>query len=138
MIEEVKFEDLKVGDKTSFSKTVSESDVYAFAGITGDFNPIHINQEIAKTTMFKGRIAHGMISAGFISSALTKALPGKNTIYCSQDLVFKAPVRMGDTITATVEIVEKIEKKNRVIFHTTVTNQDGVIVTDGKATMLKK
>lgn len=138
MMEEVKFDDLKIGDKTSLSKTVSESDVYAFAGITGDFNPIHVNAEIAKTTMFKGRIAHGMISAGFISAALTKALPGANTIYCAQELAFKAPVRIGDTVTATVEIIEKIETKHRVIFHTTVTNQDGVIVTDGKATMLKK
>jgi 3-hydroxybutyryl-CoA dehydratase len=120
------------------SKTVAEHDVYAFAGLSGDFNPVHINAEFAKSTMFKGRIAHGMISAGFISAVLGTALPGINTIYLAQELAFKAPVKIGDTVTATVEVIEKIDAKNRLILKTTVTNQEGTVVVDGKATVMKK
>jgi 3-hydroxybutyryl-CoA dehydratase len=138
MVQDIKFVDLKVGDKASMSKTVSEYDVYTFAGITGDYNPVHVNAEFAKETMFKERIAHGMLSAGFISAVIGTTLPGANSIYMGQELSFKAPVKIGDTVTATVEIIEKIEAKNRVILRTTVTNQNGVIVVDGKATMLKK
>ncbi|HEY3426527.1 MAG TPA: MaoC family dehydratase [Negativicutes bacterium] len=138
MVQDIKFVDLKVGDKASMSKTVSEYDVYTFAGITGDFNPVHVNAEFAKETMFKERIAHGMLSAGFISAVIGTTLPGANSIYMAQELSFKAPVKIGDTVTATVEIIEKIEAKNRVILRTTVTNQNGVVVVDGKATMLKK
>lgn len=138
MVRDIPFADLKIGDKASMTKTVSEYDVYAFAGITGDFNPVHIDAEFAKETMFKGRIAHGMLSAGFISAVLGTALPGANTIYMGQELSFRAPVRIGDTVTATVEIIELIEAKNRIICRTTVTNQDGVLVVDGKATMMKK
>ncbi len=138
MVQDISFTDIKIGDKASMAKTVTEYDVYTFAGVTGDFNPVHIDAEFAKTTMFQGRIAHGMLSAGFISAVLGTALPGKNTIYLGQELQFKAPVKIGDTVTATVEVLEKIEGKNRLILRTTVTNQDGVLVTDGKATVLKK
>lgn len=138
MIQDIKFADLKIGDKASMSKTVTEYDVYTFAGVTGDFNPIHVDTEFAKTTMFKERIAHGMLSAGFISAVIGTTLPGANSIYMGQELTFKAPVKIGDTVTATVEVIEKIEAKNRVILRTTVTNQDGILVVDGKATMLKK
>lgn len=138
MVQDIKFADLKVGDTASMSKTVTEYDVYSFAGVTGDFNPVHINAEFAGKTMFKERIAHGMLSAGFISAVLGTTLPGANTIYLSQELNFRAPVKIGDTVTATVEVLEKIEAKSRVIMKTTVTNQNGVTVVDGKATMLKK
>ena len=138
MVQDISFAEIKVGDKASMSKTVTEFDVYSFAGVTGDFNPVHIDAEFAKTTMFKERIAHGMLSAGFISAVLGTALPGKNTIYMGQELQFKAPVKIGDTVTATVEVMEKIEAKNRLILRTTVTNQAGVLVTDGKATVIKK
>ena len=138
MVQDISFAEIKVGDKASMSKTVTEFDVYSFAGVTGDFNPVHIDADFAKTTMFKERIAHGMLSAGFISAVLGTALPGKNTIYMGQELQFKAPVKIGDTVTATVEVLEKIEGKNRLILRTTVTNQDGVLVTDGKATVMKK
>ncbi|WP_434133826.1 MaoC family dehydratase [Sporomusa sphaeroides] len=138
MVQDIPFADLKIGDKASMSKTVSEYDVYAFAGITGDYNPVHIDAEYAKTTMFEERIAHGMLSAGFISAVIGTALPGANSIYMGQELIFKAPVKIGDTVTATVEVIEKIEAKKRVILRTTVTNQEGVLVVDGKATMLKK
>ena len=138
MIQDVKFADIQVGDKASMSKTVTEYDVYTFAGLTGDFNPVHVNAEFAKTSMFKERIAHGMLSAGFISAVLGTTLPGANTIYMGQELAFKAPVKIGDTVTATVEVIEKIEVKNRLIFKTVVTNQEGTVVIDGKATVMKK
>lgn len=138
MVRDIPFADLKIGDTASMTKTVSEYDVYTFAGVTGDFNPVHIDKEFAKGTMFKERIAHGMLSAGFISAVLGTALPGANTIYMGQELSFRAPVKIGDTVTATVEIIEKIEAKNRIVCRTTVTNQNGVLVVDGKATMLKK
>lgn len=138
MIQDVQFVDIKVGDKASMSKTVSEYDIYTYAGLTGDFNPVHINAEFAKTSMFKERIAHGMLSAGFISAVLGTTLPGANTIYMGQELSFKAPVKIGDTVTATVEVIEKIEAKNRLILRTYVTNQHGTIVIDGKATVMKK
>ncbi|MCX7780916.1 MAG: MaoC family dehydratase [Negativicutes bacterium] len=138
MIRDIAFADIKIGDKASMSKTVTEHDIYTFAGVTGDFNPIHVDAEFAKNTMFKERIAHGMLSAGFISAVIGTSLPGANAIYVSQELVFKAPVKIGDTVTATVEVIEKIEEKKRVILRTTVTSQQGVTVIDGKATMLKK
>ena len=138
MVQDIKFADLKISDKASMSKTVSESDIYTFAGVTGDFNPVHINAEFAKQTMFKERIAHGMLSAGFISAVIGTSLPGANTIYMGQELRFVAPVKIGDTVTATVEVIEKIEDKHRVVLRTTVTNQDGVMVIDGKAKVYKK
>ena len=138
MEEFMTYDEMQVGDKTTFGKTIGECDIYAFAGVTGDFNPVHVNEEEAKKTMFKGRIAHGMLSAGLISATLTRASRGGCPIYCSQELVFKAPVRIGDSLTVTAEIIEKIPEKHRLIFRTTVVNQDGVLVTDGKAVMLKK
>lgn len=129
-------DELKLGDKASFQKTVSETDVYLFAGVTGDFNPAHINQVESEKTMFKGRIAHGILSAGFISTVLGMYLPGPGTIYMGQDLKFLAPVRIGDTIKAEVEVIEMIPEKNRVRLRTTCTNQEGIIVTDGTALVM--
>jgi len=138
VIRDLKFADIKVGDTASMSKTISEYDIYTFAGLTGDFNPVHVNAEFAKSTMFKERIAHGMLSVGFISAVLGTSLPGVNTIYLGQELSFKAPVKIGDTVTATVEVIEKVEGKNRIILRTTATTQDGTLVIDGKATVMKK
>ena len=126
-------EQIKLGDTAYFSKTVSESDVYLYAGITGDLNPAHINEAHAKDTFFKTRIAHGLLTAGFISSVLGMQLPGPGTIYMRQSLNFLAPVRFGDTITAKVEVVEVIAEKNRVRLKTTCTNQEGTVVLDGEA-----
>ena len=126
-------ETLKVGDRATFTKTLSESDVYLYAGITGDMNPAHIDQHYAEKTFFKTRIAHGMLPAGFISTVLGTRLPGPGTIYLRQSLNFRAPVHFGDTITASVEIVEIMVKKNRVRLKTACENQDGVIVLDGEA-----
>lgn len=126
-------EQIKVGDAAEFSKTVTETDVYLYAGITGDLNPAHLNEAYAKGTFFKTRIAHGMLTAGFISSILGMQLPGPGTIYMRQSLSFLAPVRFGDTITARAEVVEVIAEKNRVRLKTTCTNQDGAVVLDGEA-----
>ncbi len=125
--------ELNVGDAAEFSKTISESDVYLFAGVTGDLNPAHINEAYAQKTFFKTRIAHGMLSAGFISAVLGNQLPGPGSIYVRQELNFLAPMRIGDTITARVEVVEKNAEKNRVKLRTTCVNQDGVKVTEGEA-----
>lgn len=125
--------ELEIGDTAEFSKTVSESDVYQFAGITGDFNPAHMNEEYAKKTFFKTRIAHGMLSAGFISTAIGTKLPGTGSIYISQTLSFLAPVRIGDTITARVEVIEIMAGKNRVRLKTVCVNQEGTQVLDGEA-----
>ena len=125
--------ELKVGDTAEFSKTVSESDIYMFAGISGDMNPAHIDESYASKTAFKTRIAHGMIPAGFISAVLGTRLPGPGSVYMKQDLTFLAPVRIGDTITARVEIIEILAEKKRVRFRTTCANQDGIMVLDGEA-----
>lgn len=138
MARNVRYEDIHVGDKASLSKTISEYDVYAFAGVTGDFNPVHVNAEFAKNSLFKQRIAHGVISAGLISAVLGTELPGIDTIYMNQELSFLAPVLYGDTLTATVECIEKDDKKHRIIFRTTVTNQNDKLVTDGKARVMKR
>jgi len=127
---------LTIGQNASFAKTITEADVYMFAGITGDFNPAHVNEDYAKDTIFKGRIAHGMLAAGLISAVLGMQLPGPGSIYMKQDLKFTAPVKFNDTITATVTVKEKIEEKNRVILDCVVTNQDGAVVLSGEALIM--
>ena len=124
---------IAVGDAGEFSKTVSESDIYLFAGVTGDMNPAHIDEVYASGTFFKTRIAHGMLSAGFISAVIGMKLPGPGTIYMKQELKFLAPVRIGDTITARVEVVEVNAEKNRVTLRTTCANGEGTLVVDGEA-----
>ena len=127
---------INIGDSASLSKTVTETDVYLFAGITGDLNPAHTNEVAASKTMFGGRIAHGMLSAGFISAVLGMQLPGPGTIYLGQELKFTKPVRIGDTVTATCTVVEKDDAKNRLKLETICTNQDGDIVVKGMATVM--
>lgn len=134
----MKFSELKIGMKDSVSKTITETDIILFAGITTDVNPAHINEEYAKTTIFKRRIAHGILVTGLISAVLGTRLPGEGSIYLGQELKFLAPVYIEDTITATVEIIELIPEKNRVILKTICTNQNGVEVITGKATLMKK
>ncbi|HOM06479.1 MAG TPA: MaoC family dehydratase [Syntrophales bacterium] len=129
-------DEIALGETAEFAKTVSETDVYLYAGITGDLNPAHVNEAYAADTFFKGRIAHGMLTAGFISAILGTRLPGPGTIYIRQELNFLAPVRMGDTITARVEVVEKITEKNRLRLRTTCTNQAGKTVLDGEAVVM--
>ena len=112
---------------------MTDTDIYLFAGVTGDFNPAHIDEAYAKGTFFKTRIAHGMLSAGFISAVIGTRLPGPGTVYMHQTLDFLAPVRVGDTVTATVEVIEKMEDKKRVRLRTTCVNQEGTRILDGGA-----
>ncbi|MGG7077265.1 MaoC family dehydratase [Clostridium sardiniense] len=125
--------DLKIGDKDFFQKTITETDVYLYAGITGDLNPAHINEVEAEKGMFKGRIAHGMLTAGLVSTVLGMKIPGPGTIYLGQELKFTAPVKFGDTIKAEAEVIEINEEKNIISLKTTCTNQDGKIVLTGVA-----
>ncbi len=129
-------EQLNIGDKACFSKTISETDVYLFAGITGDLNPAHINEVEASQGIFKGRIAHGILVTGLISTVLGMYLPGPGTIYMGQDLRFLAPVKIGDTIQAEAEVIEIIKEKNRVRLKTTCVNQEGRLVIDGSALVM--
>lgn len=129
------FEDLSVGQSAIFAKTVTEADIAAFAGVSGDFNPVHVNQEFASQTMFKGRIAHGMLSAAFISTVFGMKLPGPGCIYVSQLLKFKAPVKIGDTVTARVEVTTLTPEKKFATFKTTCTVGDKVVL-DGEATLM--
>ena len=98
--------EIKVGDSSEFAKTIAESDIYLFAGVTGDLNPFHVNEDFAKDTFFKGRIAHGILLAGFISTVIGCQLPGPGAIYVKQALKFVAPGRIGDTITAKATVTE--------------------------------
>lgn len=130
-------DEIKIGDSGSFTKTITETDVYNYAGVSGDFNPAHINQAEAEKSMFKARIAHGMLSASLISTVFGTIFPGPGTIYVSQNLNFKAPVFFGDTITATCEATEKVNEK-MMKFKTTCTNQDGKVVIDGEAILMPR
>ena len=125
--------ELKVGERGEFTKTISESDVYLYAGVTGDLNPAHINEEYAKKTFFKTRIVHGMLLGGLISAVLGNRLPGPGTIYLSQYFDFLAPVRIGDTITASVEVSEIMAAEKKVRVKTVCINQEGKKVLDGEA-----
>ena len=128
-------DELSVGQQAVFAKTVTEADIVGYAGITGDMNPVHINEEFAKTTMFKTRIAHGMLSAGFISAVLGTKLPGPGCIYLSQTLKFTAPVKMGDTVVARATVTEIIPEKKRVVLKTECLIA-GKVVLDGEATVM--
>jgi 3-hydroxybutyryl-CoA dehydratase len=137
MAVEVMYDDIKIGDKASFSKTITESDIDAFAELSGDNNPIHIDEEFAKNSMFKTRIAHGFLCGSLFSTVMGTILPGINSIYLSQEMNFKAPVKIGDTITAICECVEKNDKKKIMKFKTVIKNQDGTVVIDGHAMVMK-
>ncbi|WP_028830137.1 MaoC family dehydratase [Proteocatella sphenisci] len=129
---------IEVGNTASFQKTISETDVYLFAGITGDYNPAHLNDIEAKNTIFGERVAHGLLSAGLISAVLGVQLPGPGTIYLGQNLNFLKPVKFGDTITAIVEVIEKIESKNIIKLRTTCVNQNYEEVIIGIATVMPR
>jgi len=122
-----------IGDSASLDKTVREEDVIGFAAISLDDNPVHLDEAYAQTTRFKGRIAHGMLSASVISAVLGTRLPGPGTVYLSQSLAFKGAVRIGDTITATVTVKAVRPDKPIVTLDTTVTNQRGEVVLSGEA-----
>ena len=128
-------EDLNIGMSGVYARTITEADVVMFAATSGDSNPVHLNQEYAQTTFFKGRIAHGMLSAGFISTVLGTRLPGPGTIYLGQNLQFRAPVRIGDTVSAKVDVKEIIPEKRRVILTTNCFVKDTLVI-EGEATVM--
>ena len=129
-------QEIQIGMKRSVSKTITENDIYNFAGIIGDINPLHVNEEYAKNTRFKTRIAHGMLTASFFSTLVGMCIPGADAIYLGQNLKFPLPVKIGDTITATGEVTKIIPEKKIAYMKTTVVNQRGEIVIEGEATVM--
>ena len=127
---------LQVGDTANLSKTISDDDIRAFAGLTGDHNPVHLDDEYAAGTRFGRRIAHGMLAASLISAALANELPGRGTVYLSQSLQFTAPVFPGDTVTARVTVKKVREDKPIVTLDTVCVNQYGEAVVKGEAVVL--
>jgi len=128
--------EISIGDNASFTKTISETDIYLFAGISGDFNPMHVNEEFAKKTMFGRRIAHGAIATSLIAPVLGTMLPGLGTVAIDTSVRYKAPVYPGDTITATATVVEIFEEKNRVRMELKWVNQGGTEVAIGEGTVM--
>lgn len=128
--------EFRPGQKASVAKTISEADVYAFAGMTGDFNPLHVDAEFARKSRFGERIAHGMLTAGLISTVLGMKLPGTGAIFLGQTLKFLKPVRFGDTITAEAEVVSYRSDKRILTLRTKCANQRGEQVLEGEATVL--
>ena len=128
--------EMQVGDNASCSLTITEAQIALFAGVTGDFNPVHLDDEYAKASFFKARISHGMLVGSLFSAVLANQLPGNGTIYLGQDFRFLKPAYIGDTITATVTVKELIMEKNRVLLDTIATNQNGDVVISGVATVM--
>ncbi len=124
---------IKIGDSAQITKIITDEMVSDFARVSGDFNPVHLDQAYAEKTPFKGKIAHGALSIALLSNVLGNFLPGHGTIYLSHEIKFLAPVRIGDTLTVRVEAVELIPEKNRARFRTTCINQEGKMVVDGYA-----
>ncbi len=129
------FEDLEEGMTDVFAKTITDADIIGFAGVSGDTNPLHLNHEFASGTIFKGRIAHGMLTASLISAVIGTKLPGPGCIYVSQNLRFRAPVRTGDTVTATCMVTKLIPEKRLIELSTMCTVADKPVV-EGDATIL--
>ena len=129
------FEDLQVGMDDAYAKTITDADVITFAGISGDTNPVHLNHEFASETLFEGQVAHGMLTASFISTVIGTKLPGPGCIYVSQNLRFKAPVKVGDTVTATCTVSQLIPEKCMIEMET-ICSVGGKPVLDGRATIL--
>jgi 3-hydroxybutyryl-CoA dehydratase len=134
---ELAYEYIKIGDEASLARTITEAHIVNFAGITGDMNPLHVDAEYAAHSMFKERIAHGMLVAGLISAVLGTQLPGPNSIYLGQDLKFVAPVMIGDTIKVVVTVTDKRDEKRIIKLRTIACNQRGEMVIDGNAVMKK-
>lgn len=132
-IENIPFDELYIGQTCSYEKTVAEEDILMFARLSGDVNPVHLDEDYASTTQFGGRIAHGMYTAAIISAAMALHLPGPGSVYISQTMKFRAPVKIGDTLTVNVEVTAKRAGKNFVTLSTIVTNQHGKKVSTGEA-----
>jgi 3-hydroxybutyryl-CoA dehydratase len=125
----------EIGERAAVTRMITEDDVAMFAGLSGDHNPIHLDEEYAAQSPFGGRIAHGLLTASLLSALLGMHLPGPGAIYLAQSLKFTAPVRIGDTVTASVEVISVRDEKRLVTLRTDCTNQDGVLVVTGEATI---
>ena len=132
-MEIAKYEDIKIGQHAEYVRTVTSEDIEMFGQVSGDYNPLHFNEDWAKTTMFKGRIAHGILTATYVSTVIGMKLPGPGTVYISQNMKFRRPVRIGDTITARVEVISKNDEKEFLTLKTACINQEDKVVLDGEA-----
>jgi 3-hydroxybutyryl-CoA dehydratase len=130
------FADLEIGTEGTYSKTLTERDIALFGDTSGDINPLHFDEAYASQTMFKGRVAHGLWSAGLISTCIGTVMPGPGCVYMGQELAFKLPVKIGDKLTATVTIKEKNEKRKYVVIDCKVRNQHGKVVVSGDAKVM--
>lgn len=136
MEKQLTIQDINIGDRAEYAKTISEKDVLGFAEITGDFNPLHVDEEYAKQTRFGARISHGALLAGLVSTVVGMKLPGPGALYASQSLSFLKPVFIGDTITASAEVIRKIEDRNRIVLKTRCINQHDDAVAEGESVLL--
>ena len=130
------FDEISIGQRASFAKTVEEQDIQMFAAVSGDVNPIHLDAAYAATTPFKERIAHGMLTGAVVSAALAMRLPGPGTIYLGQSLRFRAPVTIGDTVTAELTVTEKRDDRRQVTLDCQISNQHGKVVASGEAQVI--
>ena len=130
------FDEISIGETASFRKTISESDIYLFAGVSGDFNPLHVDEEYAKQTMFGSRIAHGALPAALLAPVLGMKLPGAGTLALESTTKFRKPVYPGDTICCTVTVTEKIERRKIICFKVSWSNQKGETVAKGSAKVI--
>ncbi len=129
------YEDIQIGDRSTFSKTITEADIFAFCGITGDFNPIHVDEVYASQSRWRSRIAHGLLVTGMITRTLS-SLGGDGAVHVSQEVSFVAPVWIGDTVTVVSQVAEKLEEKRRLLIESTWANQEGATVQTGRAVLL--
>lgn len=132
-MEIARYEDIRIGQHAEYVRTVTSEDIEMFGQVSGDYNPLHFNEDWAKTTMFKGRIAHGILTATYVSTVIGMKLPGPGAIYMSQSMKFRRPVRIGDTITARVEVIGKNDEKELLMLKTVCINQEDKVVLDGDA-----
>lgn len=130
------FDEIQLGDKATYTRTVQERDIQLFAAVSGDINPLHLDPDYAATTRFGERIAHGMLTGAFVSACLAIELLGPGTIYLSQTLNFRLPVKIGDTVTVTLEVVEKQERRSRLTLDCKVHNQHGKLVVSGQSEVM--
>ncbi len=132
-MELAKYKDIRIGQHAEYVRTVTSEDIEMFGQVSGDYNPLHFDEDWAKTTMFKGRIAHGILTATYVSTVIGMKLPGPGTIYISQSMKFRRPVRIGDEITARVEVTDKNDEKEFLTLKTVCINQEDKVVLDGEA-----
>jgi acyl dehydratase len=135
---EYKFDEISIGDKKKFTEKIDESKLQEFAKLSGDFNPLHMNEEYARTTKFKKRVCHGMLLASFFSKLVGMHLPGKNALYFSQDLNFQSPCYLGDQITVEGEVLDKSDSTRIITIKTSIYNQDGSCLVDGTAKVIMR